>query len=57
MRWKDSGITLFFQYIKWFETRNNNANKKTMKITEAVDISLPDEPKIRETQKLENRLV
>lgn len=51
MGWKDSSITLFSQYIKWFETRNNNSNKKTMRITEAVDISLPDESKMRETQK------
>ena len=51
MGWKDSSITLFSQYVKWFETRNNNSNKKTMKITEAVDISLPDESKIRKTQK------
>ena len=40
--WKDSTITLFSQYVKWFETRDDNLNKKTMKITEAVDIAEPD---------------
>lgn len=49
--WKDSNITLFSQYIKWFETRNNNANKKSMKITEAVDIVLPDETDLKNKKK------
>lgn len=49
--WKDSSITLFSQYIKWYETRNNNANKKTMKITEAVDMPLADDAKLQGSQK------
>lgn len=49
--WKDSSITLFSQYVKWFETKNDNLNKMSMKITEAVDIALPDDSKINQTKK------
>lgn len=46
--WKDSSITLFSQYTKWFETRNNNANKKTMRITESVEMVLPDDTELKD---------
>ena len=49
--WKDSNITLFTQYIKWFETKNDNMNKMSMKITEAVDIALPDDSGLYQTRK------
>lgn len=49
--WKDSNITLFSQYTKWFETRNNNANKKTMRITEAVEMVLPDDTELKKKKK------
>ena len=49
--WKDSSITLFSQYVKWFETKNDNLNKMSMKITESVDIALPDDSKINQTKK------
>ena len=49
--WKDSGITLFSHYINWFNTRNNNANKKSMKITEAVDMVLPDDIELKNRKK------
>lgn len=41
--WKEPGIMLFSKYLKWFETRNNNENKKRMKITEAMDIPEEDD--------------
>jgi hypothetical protein len=40
--WKDPNITSFSLYSKWYNTRNNNANKKSMKITEAVNLVMPD---------------
>lgn len=49
--WKDSNITLFSQYIKWFNTRDHNTNKKSMKITESVDIVLPDESDLKSKKK------
>ena len=49
--WKEPGITLFSQYVKWFDTRNDNANKKTMKITEAVAIPLPNDKEMNEIKK------
>ena len=51
INWKDSSITLFSQYLKWYETKDHNTNKKSMKITEAVDISLPEESMLKEIQK------
>ena len=36
--WQEPGITLFSKYVKWYQTRNNNENKKKMKITEAIDL-------------------
>lgn len=44
--WKEPNITLFSLYVKWFETRNNNENKKKMKITEAVDLHLLDKDEL-----------
>lgn len=40
--WEDVTVTLFTMYLKWFETKNNNANKRSMQITEASDLPLPD---------------
>ena len=51
INWKDSNITLFANYIKWLETRSNNNNKKSMKITEAVEISLPNNSDLSESKK------
>lgn len=45
-KWKEPNITLFSLYVKWFETRNNNENKKKMKITEAVDLPLLDKDEL-----------
>lgn len=49
--WKEQSITLFSKYINWFETKNNNANKRTMRITEAVDIPFPDDSKLIKSKK------
>jgi len=49
--WKDSSVTLFSQYINWYDTRNNNENKKSMKITEAVDMVLPDNRDLKRKKK------
>ena len=49
--WKDTNITLFSQYVKWFETKNDNLNKMSMKITEAVDMTIPDDSGISQTKK------
>lgn len=37
--WKDTNATPFEQYINWYQTRENSANKQRMKITEATAIS------------------
>ncbi len=55
--WKESSITLFSQYLKWYETRNHNANKKTMKITEAVGMPLSDYTKLNASQKDQKMLL
>ena len=34
--WKDTNATPFEQYKNWYQTREHSANKKRMKITEAV---------------------
>lgn len=54
--WKEQNITLFSKYINWFETKNNNANKRTMLITEAVDIAFPDDTKLKQS-KLDRKLL
>lgn len=36
--WREPNITLFSKYIRWYETRNNNENKKRMRITDAIDL-------------------
>lgn len=48
--WKEQSITLFSKYINWLETKNNNTNKRTMRITDAVDIALPDDTKFKESK-------
>ena len=43
--WVDSPPTLFRNYSSWYETRDNNANKRSMRITEAAylgDAELPE---------------
>ena len=37
--WKDSAITPFENYLNWYKTRENSANKSRMKITEATALS------------------
>lgn len=39
-KWKESNITMFSLYLKWYQTKNDNANKMRMQITEAVDLPL-----------------
>ena len=34
--WKDTNATPFEQYINWYQTKDNSANKKRMRITEAT---------------------
>ena len=41
MKWEDTNPTLFQSYVKWYSTRNNNANKKRMKLTDAVNCPVP----------------
>ena len=43
--WVDSAPTLFTNYSSWYETRDNNANKRSMRITEATclgEVVLPE---------------
>ncbi len=49
--WKDSNITLFSQYLKWYETREKSANKKAMKITEAKKIASVGDDALEVTKK------
>ena len=37
--WKDTNPTPFEQYLNWYQTRENSANKQRMKITEATALS------------------
>lgn len=37
--WKDTNATSFEQYLNWYQTRENSANKRRMKITETVALS------------------
>lgn len=37
--WTDKAPTLFSDYIKWFNTKDNNANKSRMKLTNASSIT------------------
>lgn len=37
--WKDTNATPFEQYMNWYQTRENSANKQRMKITEASALS------------------
>lgn len=36
--WKDSKPTLFGDYLNWHKTKDNNKNKKRMKITDATNL-------------------
>lgn len=38
--WKESNITMFSLYLEWNQTKNYNANKKRMQLTDAVDLPL-----------------
>jgi predicted ATPase len=44
--WVDSAPTLFTNYSSWYETRDNNANKRSMRITEAVFLGDADLPEL-----------
>lgn len=46
--WCDSVPTLFTNYSNWYATKDNNANKSRMKITEAANLGEPDLPKLGE---------
>lgn len=45
--WNDCIPTLFSNYCNWLETKDNNANKSRMKITEAVNLGEPNLPKLQ----------
>lgn len=36
--WKDTNVTPFENYLNWYQTRENSANKQRMKITEAASL-------------------
>ncbi len=36
--WKDTNVTPFENYLNWYRTRENSANKQRMKITEATSL-------------------
>ena len=46
--WCDSIPTLFSNYTNWYITKDNNANKSRMKITEASSLGEPDLPMLNE---------
>lgn len=53
--WCDSVPTLLDNYTNWYRTKDNNANKSRMKITEASNMGEPDLPLLGErTNDLEN---
>ncbi|MBO5836992.1 MAG: histidinol phosphatase [Oscillospiraceae bacterium] len=45
-KWADSSPTLFTNYSSWYETRDNNANKRSMQITEATYLGDADLPEL-----------
>lgn len=40
-KWNDSNPTLFSNYVNWYQTKDNNANKSRMKITDSVSEAEP----------------
>lgn len=46
--WVDCSPTLFANYSNWYETRDNNANKRSMRITEATYLGDADLPELEE---------
>lgn len=46
--WSDSTPTLFSKYLDWYKTKDNNANKSRMKITEASVIGCVQSPEYRQ---------
>lgn len=46
--WSDSTPTLFSKYVDWYKTKDNNANKSRMKITEARVIGSVKSPEYRQ---------
>lgn len=44
--WEDISPTLIKNYFDWYNTKDNNRNKKRMKITDAVSLSIPDNKKL-----------
>lgn len=44
--WVDCAPTLFTNYSNWYETRDNNANKRSMQITEAAFLGDADLPEL-----------
>lgn len=44
--WVDCNPTLFSNYSNWYETRDNNANKRSMRITEAAYLGDADLPEL-----------
>lgn len=46
--WKDTSVTPFEQYVNWYNTRDNSANKKRMKITEATALTFTVTDKYRQ---------
>lgn len=49
--WKDSAITTFDNYLNWYQTRDNSANKCRMKITEATALSYTKTDKYNQHKK------
>lgn len=44
--WVDTAPTLFTNYSSWYETRDNNTNKRSMRITEAAFLGDADLPEL-----------
>lgn len=40
--WNDTNPTLFANYINWYSTKDNNANKSKMKITDSSELVEPE---------------
>lgn len=53
--WKDCNVTPLSDYIEWFETKDNNRNKRKMKITECNSLIMPSEDKLNSAkEKMQN---
>ena len=46
--WNDSAPTIFSKYLEWYKTKDNNANKSRMKITEASVMGSVESPEYRQ---------